>query len=224
MDESEVDDAINRALSRFGDRSFSTAELIGVLRADGDGVWQGIIERYGAGGRGSGRYYSAFSFVAQRLDKLSRQRELAKLDYRPAPKDWGNPVIRYWTKDRAAGGGTLYPDQVSAVAPTLTEGAITTVVVNRYERDRKAREQCIEHHGVSCLACGFDFEATYGEHGAGFIHVHHLVPLSEIGSAHEVDPVSDLVPLCPNCHAMVHYGPRMLSIEALRALLAASAG
>lgn len=68
---------------------------------------------------------------------------------------------------------------------------------------------------------GFDFEKTYGEHGMGFIHVHHLRPLSSLGEGYLVDPETDMVPLCPNCHAMVHRGNEAmpLSLEALRRLI-----
>ncbi len=35
--------------------------------------------------------------------------------------------------------------------------------------------------------------------GEGFIHVHHLKPLSEVGYEYRVDPIRDLRPVCPNC-------------------------
>ena len=54
------------------------------------------------------------------------------------------------------------------------------------------------------MVCEFNFEAFYGERGKGFIHVHHLSSLAEIGQEYEVDPVNDLRPVCPNCHAMLH--------------------
>jgi 5-methylcytosine-specific restriction protein A len=33
------------------------------------------------------------------------------------------------------------------------EGEVRTIVVNRYERDPKARQACLDHHGYICLAC-----------------------------------------------------------------------
>lgn len=110
------------------------------------------------------------------------------------------------------------PDEVPA-SETYKEGATKRVLVNRYERDPRAREACIAHHGTSCLACGFDFEAVYGPHGGGFIHVHHTRPLSQLPLGYEVDPKADLVPLCPNCHAMVHRHAATLSVADLRAML-----
>ncbi|NQS72190.1 MAG: DUF3427 domain-containing protein [Desulfobulbaceae bacterium] len=100
----------------------------------------------------------------------------------------------------------------------FTEGQRTQVLVNRYERDRNARDECIRHHGSTCCVCGFDFGKKYGELGIGFIHVHHVVPLSEIGKDYIVNPVYDLVPICPNCHAMVHRQNPPLSIDELKKL------
>lgn len=112
-------------------------------------------------------------------------------------------------------------DIPEAEALTYVEGACKQRWVNAYERDGKARDACLAHHGRSCKACGFDFGGFYGEHGRGFIHVHHLKPLSEIGEAYEVNPKTDLVPLCPNCHAMIHRGREApLSLEALREIIA----
>ena len=86
----------------------------------------------------------------------------------------------------------------------LSEGRITRVYVNRYERSSEARNKCLELNGYKCKICGFDFESVYGELGKGFIHVHHKVPLSEINDEYHVDYKNDLIPVCPNCHAMLH--------------------
>lgn len=98
------------------------------------------------------------------------------------------------------------------------EGKVTEVFVNRYERNQKARTECIKHYGAICQGCGFDFGAFYGTTAQGFIHVHHIVPLADIGKSYQVDPVKDLVPLCPNCHSVVHLAKPMLTIEQLKKL------
>ena len=103
----------------------------------------------------------------------------------------------------------------------IFEGAKKTVVVNKYERDGKAREICIAAHGCRCSVCGMDFEKMYGETGRGFIHVHHIIPISTIGEEYKLDPVKDLVPVCPNCHAMLHRGVDniTLTIEELKEVI-----
>jgi len=95
----------------------------------------------------------------------------------------------------------LYPEEASEA---LKEGSKKTITVNTYERNPKARLNCINKYGVNCIVCGFNFEKTYGERGKEFIHVHHLVAVSDIGDEYVVDPIKDLRPVCPNCHAMLH--------------------
>jgi 5-methylcytosine-specific restriction protein A len=89
-------------------------------------------------------------------------------------------------------------------AEGLPEGAKTRIEVNRYERNPINRAACIAAHGHRCKACGMDLGEFYGTIGAGYIEVHHVVPVSGMGDAYVVDPIHDLVPLCPNCHAIVH--------------------
>jgi 5-methylcytosine-specific restriction protein A len=101
---------------------------------------------------------------------------------------------------------------------TYTEGAVRRVLTNAYERDENARREAIKFHGCICKVCGFDFEASYGSIGKNFIHVHHIVPLSSIGKEYVVNPKTDLVPICPNCHAMIHRKTPPFLIEELRAI------
>ena len=108
-------------------------------------------------------------------------------------------------------------EQVSGGSKYI-EGSLLRVVVNAYERNVQARAKCIAHYGCSCVLCGFDFGSNFGAIGAGFIHVHHLKPLHEIGESYEVDPITDLRPVCPNCHAIIHLGGGCRSIEEVRRL------
>jgi hypothetical protein len=99
------------------------------------------------------------------------------------------------------------------------EGSKRQVVVNAYERDPVARQTCIDHYGPTCVVCGFNFLAVFGPEADGFIHVHHLTPLSEIGTEYTVDPINDLRPVCPNCHAVIHLGSGTKSIDEVREML-----
>lgn len=96
-----------------------------------------------------------------------------------------------------------FPEEVED-GEEYIEGATLTVKVVRYERDPNARKKCILHHGTACAVCEVEFSRVYGPIGEGFIHVHHLVPLSQVNSEYIVDPIRDLQPVCPNCHAMLH--------------------
>jgi 5-methylcytosine-specific restriction protein A len=97
------------------------------------------------------------------------------------------------------------------------EGALSRVEVNRYERDPRARKACLNHWGYRCAACDFSFEERYGELGKDFIHVHHTIELSRVPPGYHVDPINDLRPVCPNCHAMIHRGTGpALAIDEIR--------
>ncbi len=102
---------------------------------------------------------------------------------------------------------------------TLYEGAKQIITVNRYERNNQARKICIEYYGKNCYVCGFNFEKVYGKIGQDFIHVHHLIPLSEINQEYEIDPIKDLRPVCPNCHAMIHRKNPPYTIEEIKNIL-----
>ncbi len=91
--------------------------------------------------------------------------------------------------------------------------------MNRFERDPKARATSIKHHGAKRLSCGFDFEEKFGSVGAGFIHVHHVLPFAEVRATYVVDPINDLKPVFPNCHAMLHRRTPPCSLDDLRKLL-----
>jgi 5-methylcytosine-specific restriction enzyme A len=128
--------------------------------------------------------------------------------------DTKQPLEVIWTFDTEQGGEELDPGG-------LPEGATKSVVVNAFERNPEARRRCLQHYGYRCNACDVLLSDSYGSLADAFIHVHHIVPLGQIKAEYEVDPIQDLRPLCPNCHAIVHRRRRrVLSIEDLREAIA----
>ena len=119
---------------------------------------------------------------------------------------------------RLATAEWLLPEEV-APSESYREGDVVRVEVNRHERNRKARDKCIAHYGAVCQVCGFNFEKKYGEIASLCIHVHHLRPLSEIEEGYDVDPVADLRPVCPNCHAVLHVRRPGFTIEELKRMI-----
>lgn len=101
----------------------------------------------------------------------------------------------------------------------MTEGSRISVEVSRIERDPTARRRCIKLFGAICSVCGFDFERTYGPIGSGFIHVHHLNPLASAKGRRTVSPQSDLRPVCPNCHEMLHRRNPPFGIDEMKAIV-----
>lgn len=101
----------------------------------------------------------------------------------------------------------------------LPEGALLRIEVNRYERSALNRQACILINGTSCKVCGTDFGQMYGEIGKGLIHIHHVVPVSMLGANYIVNPATDLVPVCPNCHAMLHKKSPPFTVRELRDII-----
>lgn len=94
-------------------------------------------------------------------------------------------------------------DPYTSIVPAI-EGKKKNVYTTKYERNPRLRKKAIEIHGIRCMICGFDFEQTYGKAGQNFIEVHHIKPLSEIGNEVEVNPETDLICVCANCHRIIH--------------------
>ena len=99
------------------------------------------------------------------------------------------------------------------------EGIQKIITTTVSERNPKAREKCINHWKYNCIVCGFNFENTYGELGKDYIHVHHINQISTIKKEYEVNPIEDLRPICPNCHAMIHRNKEPLTIEELKLII-----
>lgn len=112
----------------------------------------------------------------------------------------------------------LSDDSALSGETALVEGQQTQRWTTTYERNPQLRADAIRCHGVVCMGCGFNFEKKYGAIGSGFIEVHHTKPISSLGGAVPVNPRSDLIVLCSNCHSIVHRKrPSPLSLEALKA-------
>ncbi|MCA0375315.1 MAG: HNH endonuclease [Gemmatimonadetes bacterium] len=139
--------------------------------------------------------------------------------------EWRVAIDRILSRRAGASHRTLphvnapLPDEIDDAAATHIEGAKKSITVNAYERNPDAHAACIAHHGATCAICNFDFGLAYGDEARGYIHVHHLRPLASIRETYQVDPINDLRPLCPNCHAVVHLGGTTRDIETVRSML-----
>lgn len=157
-----------------------------------------------------------FKLVLQSVEK--------HLDYYVAQGKGDQVTIRtlvesYKAKLASHALSIIYPDEVPEQPTEFTEGTVRQVTINAYERDSKARAACITRYGAICQVCEFNFEAIYGAIGKGFIHVHHIVDIATVGESYQVDPINDLLPVCPNCHAMLHTKTPAMSIEKLKQII-----
>lgn len=101
------------------------------------------------------------------------------------------------------------------------EGSKIKVTLNKYERNIKAKNKCIEIHGRKCFVCGFSDYEKFGTK-IGIIEVHHLIPISEIKENYIINPIDDLIPLCPNCHRAIHSKIPAYSIQELQKIIQTS--
>ena len=114
--------------------------------------------------------------------------------------------------------GSDFPDELSNT--DIMEGEARQVMVSTYERNPKARAECIAHYGAKCSVCDFEFHNIYGKAlGTGFIHVHHILDIALIGKKYKIDPIQDLRPVCPNCHAMLHKRKPAMHPDDLREII-----
>jgi len=162
--------------------------------------------------------YKLFTFPIKFSDELKDDE-----GYGPAKIEGFEPILSRKSLIRVGGNwyasdNAIPESTTEELSPTnkYVEGAAKTISVNAYERNGKARSICIAHHGAKCAVCDFNFETTYGAIGAGFIHVHHKVPLAEIRREYELDPIRDLIPVCANCHAIIHLVQPALTVEEMR--------
>jgi hypothetical protein len=113
-----------------------------------------------------------------------------------------------------------YPNARSKATPppgqSYVEGAVRQTDLSVYERNPAARAACIAHWGDRCAACSVSFLERYGDIGRGFIHVHHVVTVASTSGRYTIDPVRDLIPVCPNCHAMLHRNDPPFTVDDLR--------
>ncbi len=108
------------------------------------------------------------------------------------------------------------PEEIEETQRQYFEGAKKTVIVNAYERNPAARKQCINHWGYQCQVCGIILKNIYGDIASEFIQVHHLTPIHQLGHEYALNPIDDLRPVCPNCHAMLHRRTPPYSIQELK--------
>jgi 5-methylcytosine-specific restriction protein A len=121
----------------------------------------------------------------------------------------------------------IAPADAEADEPDITDAPEGTVLTRMHRvRERSAKlvnakkASALKEHGkLTCEGCGFDFAATYGSHGDGFIECHHTKPVHTLRKGQRTN-VAELVLVCSNCHRMIHRRAQWLTMDELRGLLA----
>ena len=95
----------------------------------------------------------------------------------------------------------------------IEEGAYTEATVKRRKRSKQLRDEAVKYYSdennhIYCSICGFDYTSKYGELGKGFIEIHHKKPIYQYDDEDYQkllkDAIKELMPLCANCHRMLH--------------------
>jgi hypothetical protein len=152
--------------------------------------------------------------ISEIKSKLKDNREIFEREFTLDRERTGYWPDQYITTFRP----NLFPDELEGDWQYI-EGAGKRIEVNAYERNNEARNKCLAQFGYSCSVCDFNFADKFGQIGVNFIHVHHLIPISSLKKSYHVDPVADLRPVCPNCHAMLHRANPPFSIDELKKIM-----
>jgi hypothetical protein len=155
----------------------------------------------------------------KRVSPFKRAFSPGILDYTESLLSISLPRPSYFSPEPNASIAVRLPEEVDD--GTFNEGATRRITVNAYERDQRARQACLAAHGTTCAVCGTSLRDIYGPVAEGLIHVHHIRPLSEIGREYQVNPDTDLRPVCPNCHAVLHRRVPAYSLDDVRRFLRA---
>ena len=165
-------------------------------------------------------YYARFKLLEEYTDDILSLHHLHEHGYEGVPRSVreckNKELLEFLLHPHQMVNEDVYDVDYPEEDDKLYEGALVKVMANKYERNQKARRECVAKKGYQCLVCGRDFEATYGEIGKNFIHVHHLTPISSIGKEYQLNVDTDLAPVCPNCHYMLHRKDPPYTIEELK--------
>jgi len=94
----------------------------------------------------------------------------------------------------------------------ICEGELVTVSSQTRRRSSVLRNFAFDYFKtrnlIKCDVCEFDFEQKYGKLGIGYIELHHIRPIELYEKEGQIikleKAINNLVPLCSNCHKMIH--------------------
>ena len=220
---------------------YRTPNIVAFSRALENGKYHSPLPSFGDVSYGPGwRFKTDYHDLKHPVNRKDFANELAQLSKKHyAINANGNIKQAYFLPFDAAGVAVLLKhlheappawlsDSANAIFEPLAqdcfpnfypEGSPEKVIVTRYRRDPRAREACLRHHGAKCYCCPNDLSLLYGEVWSRLIQVHHVIPLSSLGSDYLINPITELRPVCPNCHAFIHSRKPEYDPEEVRRLL-----
>jgi hypothetical protein len=112
-----------------------------------------------------------------------------------------------------------WPDAESALpdAATGTEAKRYRWHLRAEGRNQRVVQEAKRLQGYRCAVCEVDYRERYGKLGERCVDAHHRVPFADLDEGPSaVDPRTDFVIVCSNCHRMLHAEAPPLSIDRLR--------
>ncbi len=193
---------------------FTETKLAAFIRQYADPHFKGIYEQI------DHNFYDRVRDMIAHNTEMAREDEEAALQYSVQLRTYSNFLqskaftslfkpkrTRQTSKTTKTAADAQHP--TVSIQPTerkWTEGERKHTEFERLHRNPALRQACINKYGYQCQCCGMNFAEMYGEQlGARFIEVHHLQMLSTYDENRPADYVENLVPLCANCHAMIHH-------------------
>ena len=164
------------------------------------------------------------AFIKRIGDKGRRLRHQSREAYQPAVLEFLRQELKQPIPEprilpiAASKIETVLPEEINE-PENFYEGTRKQISVNAYERDPRARRVCLDRYDFRCAVCDQCMSEIYGTVAEELIHVHHLKPLSEIKEGYQVNPIEDLRPVCPNCHAVIHRRKPPYTIEDVKGFL-----
>ncbi|CQH57669.1 TPA: HNH endonuclease [Yersinia enterocolitica] len=159
--------------------------------------------------------YQLYTF-SQKRKKQSNEKKAAKIEsFEKSIK------LKYLVRDKKGWYATEQENYNYSpeIKEEYYEGDMKEKRSTYYERNPKARKECLEYHGYNCKVCDFNFKNVYGDLGKDYIQVHHINPISTLKKKYKIDPINHLIPVCANCHVMLHIGQNVISIEELKNII-----
>lgn len=217
IDPTTVDDKYNRRLKPDIDKTEDFNEVVDRWLRKGSPELQHILLRHSKkDDEDKERVKRFFSTPPGRVRDVQKRSQVATSPAHPVTQTPPTPEAEDTEETNVP--DRVFPDEVPA-GTVFREGRVLQIAVNAYERNPAARRQCIKHFGAVCVVCGFNFGDAYGQVAEGLIHVHHLRAISEVGEQYEIDPIEDLRPVCPNCHAVIHLRESPYTIKEVKGFL-----
>lgn len=112
----------------------------------------------------------------------------------------------------------VVPSAEKVDTEVIPDHASDTMQLDYKERIKK---ECLDYYGAICDICGFDYGYTYGESYEHYIGVHNVTGVEGDEILPDTDPIKDIIPICHNCHHIIHSKTPPIPVDKMRKMIKA---